>query len=785
MRHIRRAAGLLWALPAILPGAATSQQFGGAVVAADGHVLVGEALSEREPGTVYVFRPDEAGWTEVATLRAPEAAVRDQFGRAMARNGATLFVAAPGGEGGAGVVYVLRQDAGGWVHAGAITRPGVESFGVVLASGGDHLLVGAPDPASGSLGVFAYRRHDGGEWAPSGRLSPPVEAPSDSGFGAALVVSGDLAVVGAPSEDDRAGAAYVFRFVAESGWRLLARLTPPEDDAADAAFGASVAVAVAGPELVIGAPGTDRFRGKVHVFAQGEGGGWSLTASIAGAVEPPAGFGTALATDDDRLLVGAPAVGNGRGEVFAYTRDASGWRLDRALDIATEARVQAGAVIAVGDGLGVLGLPGDEFGAGTALVFENGDGAWEPRARVFSEQGGLPAISGGQIDCAQGAAQGYDCDEVDLLSFVPREALGAARGSRLNDVWGWTDASTGREYAIVGRMDGTAFVDVSDPHNPRYLGDLDKHAGSQANTWRDMKVYADHVFIVADGALDHGMQIFDLRQLRDVTEPREFEETAHYDRIASAHNIVINEESGFAYIVGATGGGETCGGGLHMVDIREPLAPAFAGCFAHENTGRLGTGYSHDAQCVVYHGPDPDYQGREICIGANETALSIADVSEKGMPVAIAMASYPNVGYAHQGWLSQDHRFFYSNDEGDELQGLVDATRTLVWDVTDLDDPTLVKEYFSPTKVTDHNLYVSGTRMYMSNNRSGLRVVDVSDPADPREIGFFDTTPWSEDSAGFDGTWSVYPYFASGVILLSSRREGLFIVRPREQRLVP
>ena len=73
----------------------------------------------------------------------------------------------------------------------------------------------------------------------------------------------------------------------------------------------------------------------------------------------------------------------------------------------------------------------------------------------------------------------------------------------------------------------------------------------------------------------------------------------------------------------------------------------------------------------------------------------------------------------------------------------------------------------------------------MSNNRAGLRVLDISDPSNPVETGSFDTTPWSEDAAGFDGTWSVYPYFASGTILLSSRREGLFLVKPKDERLVP
>jgi choice-of-anchor B domain-containing protein len=754
-----------------------AQSFGESIVVAGDQLLVGESASERTPGAVYVFERDGSDWAEVAVLNGPDPRTRDSFGRSLARAGSTLFVGAPAD--GSGAVHVFVNGDEGWRHERALTRAGSAGFGSALAASSDHLLVGEPISGADRMIVHAYRRSATG-WERVGELAPPAGTPAGTGFGAAMTVEGDRALIGAPLEDSRVGAAYLFDY--DGGWALSRRIAPTEPVAGAQA---GVAVAFAEGELLIGAPGAGRFVGSVWRFSASPADlGTYLGSLDPEGVDAPAAFGAALSAAGSAVLVGAPAVGRGVGRVFAFERGGEGWDLRRALVIEGEGRIEAGGVLALSNGVGVVGLPADEFGAGTAWVVSAASG-WAPEARVFSEQVGLEAVTGGQIDCARGQAMGFDCDEVDLLSFLPREALGVGRGSRLNDVWGWTDPASGREYAIVGAMDGTAFVDVSDAHNPRYLGWLPKTSGSQSNTWRDMKVYRNHVYIVADGAGDHGMQVFDLAELRDVTEPGTFDETAHYDEIASAHNIIINEETGFAYAVGASGGGETCGGGYHMIDLRDPVAPAFAGCFAHANTGRRNTGGSHDAQCVVYHGPDEDYQGREICIGANETALSIADVTEKTAPVAIATASYPNIAYAHQGWLTEDHQYFYSNDELDEVGGLVDQTRTLVWDLTDLDDPTLVREYYSDTKVTDHNLYVAGTKMYMSNNRAGLRVIDVSDPENPVEIGFFDTTPWSEDAAGFDGTWSVYPYFESGVILLSSRREGLFLVRPREQRLVP
>ena len=183
---------------------------------------------------------------------------------------------------------------------------------------------------------------------------------------------------------------------------------------------------------------------------------------------------------------------------------------------------------------------------------------------------------------------------------------------------------------------------------------------------------------------------------------------------------------------------------------------------------------------MIYRGPDVEHQEREICFGANETAISISDVTDKQNPTPISTGSYPNFGYVHQGWLSEDHRYFYQNDELDELREEVNRTRTLVWDVSDLDDPILVKEYYGEASSTDHNLYVRGNLMYQTNNASGLRIIDISDPENPVEVGFFDTTPYGYNVAGFNGTWSSYPFFESGMIVVTSRREGLFIVKKRE-----
>jgi choice-of-anchor B domain-containing protein len=579
----------------------------------------------------------------------------------------------------------------------------------------------------------------------------------------------------------RAGKAFVFEPGANGAWSERGQLTIAGEEPA----GLGAGVLLLGDEALVGAPLTGQFAGAAVRFARSADGRWAESGRIAPSQPVQgSGFGLTLAGAGTDLLVGAPMMG-GTGGAFAFRRDGSGeWSQTQSITGPAQFAFM-GSAIAMGEGVAVLGAPGADFFEGTGLVYRKQGNEWREAGTVIPQVTGLEAITGGTRECQDGKVASFSCSEVDLVSFLPVSALGGKRGMIVNDMWGWTDPESNREYAIVGRADGTVFIDLADPVNPVYLGELPMHAGSTANLWRDMKVYQNHVFIVADGAGAHGVQVFDLTQLRDVKNPpAKFTETAHYDRIHSAHNIVMNEETGFAYVVGASMGGETCGGGLHMIDVREPKNPKFAGCFSDTRTGNARTGYSHDAQCIKYNGPDQEFVGREICFGANETALSIADVTEKANPKPIATAAYPNVAYLHQGWVSDDHRFLYMNDEGDELAGSAPRTRTLIWDISDLEDPILVKEYLGETAATDHNLYVKGNYVYESNYVSGLRILDISDPANPVEAGYFDTVPWGEDKPGFAGAWTNYPYFASGIVVVTSMREGVFVVRYKGRRTI-
>jgi len=368
------------------------------------------------------------------------------------------------------------------------------------------------------------------------------------------------------------------------------------------------------------------------------------------------------------------------------------------------------------------------------------------------------------ITCDNGFADGYPCRGMDLYSHITLTEFGSTFA---NDNWGWTDSDSGKEYVIQGLNDGTAFIDISDPLNPIYLGKISVNTSS---IWRDIKVFKNHAFIVSE-ANDHGLQIFDLTRLRDINSFQSLIPDKKLNTFGSAHNIAINEATGYAYVIGS----QRFSGGPIFIDINEPKNPIEVG-------GYRTMGYSHDAQVVLYHGPDDDHKGKEIYIGSNSDSGSnnkvvIVDVSDKSNPFLITTIPYSGSGYAHQSWLSIDHKFLFFGDELDEYY-YGGNTKTFIFDISKITEPSLAYTYNGVTTAIDHNGYVVGGLYYLSNYTAGLRVMDISQIQNNamEEVMYFDTYP-NHDINSFDGVWNVYPFFQSGIIAISDTNNGLYLVK--------
>ena len=379
------------------------------------------------------------------------------------------------------------------------------------------------------------------------------------------------------------------------------------------------------------------------------------------------------------------------------------------------------------------------------------------------------SLAWAQTPCVNGFAGPYPCSNIDLMAHVDLAQLGA--GTSVADVWGWTDPLTNAEIAIVGGRTGAIFVDVTNPSAPVVLGILPAHNGVQS-LWRDVDTHGNWCFIGSE-ASGHGLQVFDLTRLRNVTSPPQtFTADARYAGFGNSHTIFADKTEPYVYAVGTS----IASGGLVVVNVSNPLVPTLAGTFPFE-------GYIHENTVFQYNGPDTEHVGKRISfnfhINANDR-VTIVDVTDKtDIQLISTTPPYTSPNLCHQGWLTEDHRYLLMNDEGDE-SAFNYNTRTHIYNVQDLDAPVYIGYFSGPNASIDHNLYVHRGLVWEANYTSGIQVLDAANVGNGTLslAAWFDTYT-ANNGKTYNGAWGNYPYFASGNVLVSSYGEGLFVLKPR------
>ena len=385
--------------------------------------------------------------------------------------------------------------------------------------------------------------------------------------------------------------------------------------------------------------------------------------------------------------------------------------------------------------------------------------------------------------CDNGFAGDHACENMDLLSHVPLSSF-STNPSAANDVWGFYDINDGKEYAILGLRNGIGVVEVTNPEAPRMVGSV----FSQSTSWRDIKVYQhfnratarwdSYAYVTADSA-SVGTMIIDLRSL-----PEDISMAASDKSDISAHNVylsnvdysmgvALNGVEPFLHIAGSNRNG----GAFNTYRLDNPLEPDSV----YSNGSSSRANYSHDVSSMVVTDDRKDTQcvaaGQycEIFFDFNEDNFQIWDKTQNSAPSRLSTTSYPKVSYVHSGWYTEDKQVVLVHDELDEMDYGLNTTVRL-FELSDFRSPALLSTWTGPTGAIDHNGFVRGNRYYMSNYTRGMTVLDISDTSSPKEIGFFDTFPIS-DNTSFNGAWGVYPYLPSGVILISDISSGLYVVR--------
>ena len=317
--------------------------------------------------------------------------------------------------------------------------------------------------------------------------------------------------------------------------------------------------------------------------------------------------------------------------------------------------------------------------------------------------------------------QGYNMELVGFLSF----------GQNTSDITGFYQ--DGREFAVVGLQDAASFVDITDPSNPFELGRI---PGGNS-MWRDLKYWDRHVYI--------GTEASDGVKVVSVDDPDNPTLINTISDFGNSHNIHVDTD-GYLYVVGASSND------LWIYDLSFPAYPQLVGTWSGE--------YLHDIE--VYN--DKLY-GAAIYSGL----FYIIDVSDKTNPVTLT--SYDTGGgyiSTHDCAVTYDEQYLFTGDENT-------GGHVKVWDISDYDNINLVAEYMTDPNHSAHNLYVrpDTNLLIISYYADGTRILDISDPTNPLEVAYYDT---SNIEGLYVGNWGTYAYLPSGYIISSDIETGMYVL---------
>jgi len=299
-----------------------------------------------------------------------------------------------------------------------------------------------------------------------------------------------------------------------------------------------------------------------------------------------------------------------------------------------------------------------------------------------------------------------------------------------NDVWGYT-APNGHEFALVGHRTGTYIFDVStNPHDPIEVGFI---PGTNS-TWRDLKTHGYYCYVVNESG--GGMDII---SLEDPFNP--YKVGSYTSSTATAHNMFIAD--GYAYLVGSAGASAQTNSwhGIIILELSDPENPTELGrweeTYIHDIYVKNDTAYA----CDIYNG-----------------SLAIIDVSDKTNPTTMLVHNYSNYG-CHAVWITDDSRYAVTADE--ENGGFI-----YIHDIQDFNNINMVATWYPDEPEVQnksaHNVLIKDDLLYVSYYVYGTRIVDISDPYNPTEVGYYDWYPGQQGL--YNGNWGVYPYTENGLI---------------------
>ncbi|MBT4478800.1 MAG: choice-of-anchor B family protein [Flavobacteriales bacterium] len=323
----------------------------------------------------------------------------------------------------------------------------------------------------------------------------------------------------------------------------------------------------------------------------------------------------------------------------------------------------------------------------------------------------------------------------------------AAYDNAYNECWGFEVNNT--EIAVIGSTEGTHFFNVTDPQNSTEVAFVAGAYTGSGVVHRDYHDYQGYLYIVCDeGWSTSTLQIVDISNL-----PTSVNVVYDSDSLFNtSHNIFIDTATSKLYACASNSA-------MDIYSLDTPTLPNLI--YSYTDVGHVHDAYVRNDTAYLNCGNDGfriiDFHYLDLGGGMAWDELA-------------SFTSYPDAGYNHSGWLSDDGTIYAMQDENHGYD-------VKIMDVSDLNNITVLSTLNSGENAQSmaHNGIIKGDFLYLAYYHDGLRVFDISDPSNPIQICNYDTySPSSYNS--YKGAWGVYPYLPSGNIIVSDMQSGLYVL---------
>lgn len=367
------------------------------------------------------------------------------------------------------------------------------------------------------------------------------------------------------------------------------------------------------------------------------------------------------------------------------------------------------------------------------------------------------------LSCNLSALKSQNSFHINLLSNWNNPNLSKVDGlgSIWNDITGWHDSTSNREYAIAGTGDSIYFFDITNPNQITLVDVEDGKARGAIN--RDYETFDHFVYCVADQGLA-ALQIFDLQYLPDSVHKIFESDTLGMN----THSMHIEPASKRLYMCSNKfGRPATFSSAMDILSLENPQKPKFL--------ARLDVPKNINGQPVFNNVHEVITRNDTAYCSAEYQGLFIYDLTNLSQQKLLGViTNYAQAGYNHTSWLDKTGRYIVVNDE------VPTGLAAKIFDITDFHNPKLVSLFNSHPKATPHNCFWVNSYIYQSSYQDGVYIWDASDPIHPKVAAFYDTYPQNDTvfNSTYEGCWGVYPFLPSGNIIASDRANGIFVLRP-------